>query len=419
MLLPQAFSAALLAAAALGSLSLATKAHALMPAEVLVVANANAPHSVELARFYARRRGIPDENLVTLAVSDAESCSRKEYDEQIAEPVRRRLHSEGGKAVRAVALVRGVPLRVEPPELPAEDLWAKARLKLEEKELLLLGKAPLLNAEEKGRAEKKLAGVRAKLDAFRRDDEAASVDSELSLVRAAPYELKGWLANPLFAGAGRSPGVVPKEEVLLVSRLDGPTEAVVRRVVDDTLAVEGAGLQGTAYLDARWKDPGNAKALTGYELWDQSLHEAARALKQRGIPVVLDDAEALFPEGSRLPAALYCGWYSLSRYVGAFAWRRGAVGYHIASGECVTLREGPSQAWCKRMLEEGVAATLGPVGEPYVQAFPPPHLFFPLLLDGRLTLVEAYYASLPHLSWKMVLVGDPLYRPFAGKPAAK
>ncbi len=65
----------------------------------------------------------------------------------------------------------------------------------------------------------------------------------------------------------------------------------------------------------------------------------------------------------------------------------GAVGYHIASGECGTLRAGSSQAWCKRMLEDGVAATLGPVGEPYVQAFPPPEIFFALLLDGSYTLV--------------------------------
>jgi len=53
------------------------------------------------------------------------------------------------------------------------------------------------------------------------------------------------------------------------------------------------------------------------------------------------------------------------------------------------------------------------VGEPYVQAFPPPEIFFTLLLDGSYTLVETYFLSLPSLSWQMVLVGDPLYRPFS------
>jgi hypothetical protein len=64
------------------------------------------------------------------------------------------------------------------------------------------------------------------------------------------------------------------------------------------------------------------------------------------------------------------------------------------------------------MLEKGAAATLGPVGEPYVESFPLPEVFFGLLTDGTLTLVECYTVSNPFWSWKMVLIGDPLYRPF-------
>ena len=124
-----------------------------------------------------------------------------------------------------------------------------------------------------------------------------------------------------------------------------------------------------------------------------------------------DQKQELFPAGADLAAGLYCGWYSLGRYVDAFSWQRGAVGYHIASGECVTLRKKGGRGWCKRMVEDGVAATLGPVAEPYVQAFPPPELFFDLLTRGNLSLGESYLRSLPYLSWQMVLVGDPLYRP--------
>jgi hypothetical protein len=64
------------------------------------------------------------------------------------------------------------------------------------------------------------------------------------------------------------------------------------------------------------------------------------------------------------------------------------------------------------MLEKGVAATLGPVAEPYVQTFPMPDVFFGLLIDGRLSLAECYGLSTPFWSWQMVLIGDPLYRPF-------
>ena len=54
------------------------------------------------------------------------------------------------------------------------------------------------------------------------------------------------------------------------------------------------------------------------------------------------------------------------------------------------------------MLEKGVAATAGHVGEPYVQAFPVPEIFFGFLAEGILSLVECYIISTPYLSWKMV-----------------
>jgi hypothetical protein len=88
----------------------------------------------------------------------------------------------------------------------------------------------------------------------------------------------------------------------------------------------------------------------------------------------------------------------------------------VASSEATTLRKPGSQVWCKRLLEEGVAATLGPVGEPYLRAFPLPDDFFPLLMTGKLSLLEVYYHSVPHLSWQMILIGDPLYTPFKKNP---
>ncbi len=118
----------------------------------------------------------------------------------------------------------------------------------------------------------------------------------------------------------------------------------------------------------------------------------------------------MFQKGDCPNTALYCGWYSLARYVDAFTWARGSVGYHIASSECTTLKNENSQVWCKKMLDNGIAATIGPVGEPYVQAFPVPEIFFNFLTEGYLTLAESYLVSLPYLSWKMVLVGDPLYK---------
>jgi len=46
-----------------------------------------------------------------------------------------------------------------------------------------------------------------------------------------------------------------------------------------------------------------------------------------------------------------------------------------------------------------------------------PEIFFKYLTAGDFSLAECYLLSTPCLSWKQVLIGDPLYRPFraAGK----
>ena len=153
------------------------------------------------------------------------------------------------------------------------------------------------------------------------------------------------------------------------------------------------------------------KKLSGYAFYDSSIHGASKLLlKENRINVVLNDENTLFQKGQCPDAALYCGWYSMAKYIDAFKWAKGSVGYHIASSECTTLKREQSQVWCKKMLDNGIAATIGPVGEPYVQAFPVPRIFFNFLTEGYLTLAESYIISLPYLSWKMVLVGDPLYK---------
>ena len=201
----------------------------------------------------------------------------------------------------------------------------------------------------------------------------------------------------------------------MVSRLDGPSPEIVRRIIDESIAVEKTGLTGRAYFDARWPRKENLKTKNnfGYDFYDSSIYKAADIVQRSGImPVIVNSEPGLFQRGDCPEAALYCGWYSLAKYIDAFEWRPGSVGYHIASSECSTLKRLGSSVWCKRMLEEGAAAVLGPVNEPYVQAFPPPELFFRFLLDGYWTLSESYALSEPFLSWQMILIGDPLYRPF-------
>jgi uncharacterized protein (TIGR03790 family) len=238
---------------------------------------------------------------------------------------------------------------------------------------------------------------------------SASLDSELSVALSGAHRTGGWLANPFNAQFDRNPGVAfAREDAVMAARLDGPTPEIAKRLVDDALWAEENGLDGKFYIDAKSEGKDDN--------YDARLRRLADMVREKGTrPVVMDSKEALFAPDCCPDAALYVGWYSLGKYVDSFGWKRGAVGFHIASAEAQTLRDKSSTVWCKRMLEEGMAATLGPVQEPYLQAFPPPDLFFPLLMSGKLTLVEAYYRSAPFMSWRMTLIGDPLYTPFLKK----
>lgn len=396
-------------------------ASALGPEQVLVLANKNARASVGLAREYMRLRGIPARNLLELWITDKETCSREEYERKVVPRVREYLKKQDPLwNIRCLVTVFGLPLKIAPPSLSRDE--RREVKSLREKQKALRESLKALAAEEKkekARLQKEIARLGGRILTLTKSDYRSSFDSELTLIRVQDYPLKGWIPNPLFLGFRKRKLSIPRDRVLMVSRLDGPSEDVVRRIVRDGLEAEKKGLSGTAYFDARWPRPDKAHAKKtgmGYGFYDLSIHLAAERVRKTGrLKVVVNDRPELFQAGDCPDAALYCGWYSLARYVDAFDWRPGAVGFHIASSECATMRAKNSQVWCKRMLEDGVAATLGPVGEPYVQAFPLPEAFFGLLVEGRATLAECYMLSLPFLSWQMVLVGDPLYRPFGSQ----
>ena len=245
---------------------------------------------------------------------------------------------------------------------------------------------------------------------------SVSVDSELTLMMVGPYQRAQWLPNPFHARYDTLPFIERiRGKTLMVGRLDGPTPEIAKRLVDDDVATEKVGLKGIFYIDARGLANNDASA---YSWYDRHLINLYNILKDKSsMEVVIDKTPELFPVEACPNAALYCGWYSLGNYVDSFRWQKGAVGFHVASGEASTLREKESNVWCKRMIEEGVAATLGPVEEPYLLSFPLPDHFFPLLMSGKIPLLEVYFRTIPHISWRQILIGDPLYTPFRKKPA--
>ena len=285
-----------------------------------------------------------------------------------------------------------------------------------------LGRAPIWSQRQLiYRWAEQLFGVRgvlelasAEVDLLTYSYADASLDSDLSLLwwDRDLYPVAWRWGNPLFQDSTAIPDDLP---TLMVSRLDAPTADLAKGLVDQALQAERSGLQGTVYFDARGL---KAKDATDtYGVYDQSLRDAAEVVKQQSeYRVVLDDAEATLSKPGAAPdVALYIGWYRLRSYEDAFTFKPGAIGYHMASAEAITVHDRGERGWCKNALERGITATLGSVGEPYLDAFPEPARFTALLLTGEYSLAEVYYLTSRYVSWRMVLFGDPLYNPMKGR----
>ena len=350
-------------------------------AATVVVFNSADETSRALAEYYASRRGIDSARLVGLACPGTEEISRDEYEAAIAKPLCEIFVRNGwwklangrvtSTSVRFVALMRGMPLKIRPQE----------------------GLSSRENQPE----------------AIRSRNEA-SVDSELAVLGLQEPVPSGIIVNPLFR---RFSGIMdsPVEPwLLLVCRLDAPTEGAVRSMIDGALAAEREGLWGWGYVDSR-----NIKS-GGYAEGDRWLEALAVEMRRKGVPTLWDKAPQLLPSGYPVTdAACYYGWYTQT-IEGPFAdpgfgFRPGAVAVHLHSYSAITLRDA-NAGWCGPLVERGAAATLGNVYEPYLTLTAHLDVFQGRLMAG-FTFAESAYMAARGLSWMNVAVGDPLYRPYA------
>ena len=295
-----------------------------------------------------------------------------------------------GEAQRQISEAQGA----EPTTAGRERAAEIAR-----KSMGLIGYATLLTAQK---------------NSLQTDQTESAVDSELALMWLGGYLRAGKVDNPLYWRAQQviRQRHLPVAPTMMVCRLDGPSPQIVHDLIAASVRVEEQGLEGKVALDARGRTGEDA-----YGIYDQSIRNLAMLLKRKTkLEVTLEDTEALIPAHSIEHIALYCGWYSLRSYVPPGSFNPGAVGFHIASLEMVSLRSPNEHGWVRGLLSDGVAATVGPVAEPYLQSFPRADEFFPLLLTGRLTLAEVYWRTEPWASWMQDCIGDPLYNPFKRHP---
>jgi len=374
--------------------------YSISPEEVLVVYNGDNIDSVKLAKEYQAIRKIPEKNMCYVICTSSETISRDEYNQKIRKKIENHLIKNSIKEkILFITTIYGLPLGIYENELG--DLQEK------NKELLgiINDKSRFINSEKSiALLKNEIAANDKKANDIKARRSHASLDSELSLL-FNNYDTTGWIRNPYFFYNKSYERFSRKFPIYLVARLDGHNPDEVRRIMDDTIKAEIDGLKGTAYFDTR----GIYNGTDAYCAMDKFIFQSSELTEKAGIKTVVEKTGKLFGKSECPDTAIYWGWYRLQNYMDSFTFVPGAITVHIASGECESLKRG--NFWCPQFLLHGATVTIGPIDEPYVSSFPNPKIFIAALLDGY-TLAEAYYLSTPYLSWQMVLVGDPIYRPF-------
>ncbi|MHC4574351.1 MAG: TIGR03790 family protein [Planctomycetota bacterium] len=386
---------------------------ALGPDGILIIANRDIPASVRIANYYCAKRKVPHANILALPLgaSLSDTIDRGGYEAKLAEPIREKLSApEFAEKIKCLLTTYGVPTKVG-GRGPLKDKENELRRLHELTGRLKSAIQKMEQSDSPGTPDQKkqlqtnLSQLQSQIDRIQGKETNASVDSELSMVLFSGYELYRWQPNQL-----KNNLLGLSLFTLMVSRLDGPSETIARGLVDKAVKAEKTALKGTAYFDSRGITRDKERSSPGH--FDQSLRDLAVLTRFRSdLTVKQEQTEALFPSGACPRTALYCGWYSLQKYVDAFDFVDGAVGFHISSLEAANLRDPNSTQWCPAMLKDGITATLGAAAEPYLYSFPEPRAFFLELFKGR-CLVEAYYYTKPFNSWQLILIGDPLYTPF-------
>jgi uncharacterized protein (TIGR03790 family) len=367
-----------------------------LASHLLVVYNTNDADSKALAEYYASRRNIPAERVLGIACPITEEINRKDYDETIREPILTYLSVKNWIA-RAP---REVPVGDRMLNLlmaTRNDIWA----------IVLMRGVPLKISQDPG----DYFGMETKPEL---QSNAAAVDSELALLPVFGLPLGGFVPNIFYEnqpGGIKIIGPDLARNMILVTRLDGPTVADVRRMIDDSLYAEQHRLAGLAVIDAR----GMTNEHDGYTAGDDWLRSAREALLKNGWTVKFDDKPDLIPPTDPCDqVAIYLGWYSQDPrgpwFVPPTRFVRGAIAYHLHSFSAYSVRN-PNGNWVGPLIAHGAAATMGTVYEPYLVLTPHEDIFTRRLLGGDY-FAEAAYASIRGLSWMVTVVGDPLYRPF-------
>lgn len=366
---------------------------------VLVVVNGNSPVSVATGSYYAAQRKVPAGNVVTLDINTSdpalggtghETVSTTGFDSRIRIPIENHLiDNDLVDQIRIIVLAPGVPHRVSPGSCPLDPYYL-------------------------------------------RDCARASVDAELAvlftdLIGAGGVGADGEAANPYYDSdqpfaewRDDNPGAPLR---YLVARLAGYQTSVdvatgvpadVKALID---RAREQVLGGQALLD---EDPTRGPGLQPGNVL--LLNPAAAALEALGMLVHHDVSNTFVSDAPNLVAygswgsndgnhagAPYYGLIDGKLFPGTFLPQSVVVDHVSTNARSFVDPTEYGQSLVADLVRLGATGVAGNAFEPLLSGLPRTEVLFRRYFQGE-NAIEAYYRSVPYLSWMNIWVGDPLMR---------
>ncbi len=374
---------------------------------VLVVVNQNSPLSVATGQYYAAQRNLPAANIVALDINTSDPALGNDdhetistgFDTRIRLPIENHLlQKDLVDQIRIMVLAPGVPHRFALVNCPLDNF-------------------------------------------FLRDCPRASVDAELAvlfsdLVGVGGLGADGEAANPYYdsdlsfsSWRNANPDAPLR---YLVARLGGyqtdvdPETGVpadVKALID---RAQEHLIGGQALLD---EDPTRSLGLQPGNLL--LLNPAAAALGALGMLVQHDVSNTFVSDAPNLVA--YGSWgsndgkdagppfYGLidgKLFPGTFLPQSVVVDNVSTNARSFVDPPTYGQSLVADLVRLGATGVAGNVFEPLLSGLPRTEVLFRHYFQG-VTAIEAYYRSVPYLSWMNVWVGDPLMRFAVPLPASE
>ncbi len=324
---------------------------------VFVVYNTNSSYGDSIASYYQAARQIPQSNICAIACDTVEVITRDYYNTYIRDVLRDSLIQRGIKEqIRFIVLAKGIPLKIS-----GEDM--------------------------------------------------SSVDSELCLLFNDEYSFNSRADNAYFGeihyfNSFTYPPYSSSKMSYLVSRLDAFTLTDVLAMIDRGVNPDTSGT-GWYILDDH---PG---------LTYDKMFEAKRVLDELVQNSVYDNTSTHITQNDQGDVMGYCG-HGVHADAG-YPFILNDLNFNFANGALFNTYESfngysffpegriSNHNLIADFIAIGGTGGIGHVYEPYSSAIPHENILFARYASG-FTLIEAAYMSMAYISWRNVVVGDPLCR---------